>query len=420
MGRARAVGVPHSLMEGKEGMMHRLIRAALLSMAIVALLAASPVRAEAPIPTTIPTPTDSPATTPRPGTLTASPTPATESGPPASADGTEAPTDPDTSVTIGKGPVAFHVDLGAWIGKLLTGLWKALGVNGITGFGDDIAGWLLTNPNLTATDGQMGNVQRMADALRLASLSLVIVLFLATVYRFWLGGETAPTAALGRLVTVLFALGFYKQLVGLLVAASNALAQGALHAGTNAAHPDFGAILGAIPGTSPLWALMGVISLGFLFVLGVVRMLGFAFLLVAYVLGPLVLPLGLVPETSGYCMAWAKHTAKLLFWPTLWAVEFRLFDALKEGLYLPGSVGHTVLAPFAALGMLLVMMKTPMHLHSGAFEEHARTGGRAVKTAVVTIVTGGAGGAATAAKTGTATTGAQSTGAASSGRGAQP
>jgi len=101
-------------------------------------------------------------------------------------------------------------------------------------------------------------------------------------------------------------------------------------------------------------------------------------------------------------------------------VEFRLFDALKEGLYLPGSVGHTVLAPFAALGMLLVMMKTPMHLHSGAFEEHARTGGRAVKTAVVTIVTGGAGGAATAAKTGTATTGAQTTGSVSPGRGAQP
>ncbi len=387
---------------------------------VVAVLVARPVLAEAPTSLATPTAIGTATVTPGPGAPTPSPTPATESGPPASADGTEAPTDPDTSVTIGKGPVAFHVDLGAWIGKLLTGLWKALGVNGITGFGDDIAGWLLTNPNLTATDGQMGNVQRMVDALRLASLSLVIVLFLATVYRLWLGGEMAPTAALGRLVAVLFALGFYTPLVGLLVATSNAVAQGALHAGTNAAHPDFGAILGAIPGTSPLWALMGVISLGFLFVLGVVRMLGFAFLLVAYVLGPLVLPLGLVPETSGYCAAWAKHTAKLLFWSTLWAVEFRLFDALKEGLYLPGSVGHTVLAPFAALGMLLVMVKTPMHLHSGAFEEHARTGGRAVKTAVVTIVTGGAGGAATAARTGTATTGAQTTGAASSGRGAQP
>jgi len=66
-----------------------------------------------------------------------------------------------------------------------------------------------------------------------------------------------------------------------------------------------------------------------------------------------------------------------------------------------------------------VMVKTPMHLHSGAFEEHARTGGRAVKTAVVTIATGGAGGAATAAKTG-ATTGAQTTGNVASGRGAQP
>jgi len=226
---------------------------------VVAVFVARPVLAEVPTPLATPTAIGTPTATatPGPGTPTPSPTPATESGPPASADGTEAPTDPDTSVTIGKGPVAFHVDLGAWIGKLLTGLWKALGVNGITGFGDDIAGWLLTNPNLTATDGQMGNVQRMVDALRLASLSLVIVLFLATVYRFWLGGETAPTAALGRLVTVLFALGFYKQLVGLLVAASNAVAQGALHAGTNGAHPDFGAILGAIPGTSPLWALIG-------------------------------------------------------------------------------------------------------------------------------------------------------------------
>ena len=55
-------------------------------------------------------------------------------------------------------------------------------------------------------------------------------------------------------------------------------------------------------------ALAGVIALLFLFILGVVRMLGFAFLLVAYVLGPLMLPLGLVPETAGYCAAWGKHT----------------------------------------------------------------------------------------------------------------
>ena len=372
---------------------------------VFGMLLAQPMGAESPTPA----PTAivaAPAATP-----TAAPNAGPVATPVTNTDGTEPPvateppdnTDPATSVKVGKGPFGFSIDLGDWIGKLLTGLWKALGVDGIGKFGDQIAGWLLANPDLTTSAGQMGNVQRMVDALRLASLSLVIVLFLVAVYRFWLGGETAPQASLGRLLGVLFALGFYKPLVGWLIGGSNAVTSGVLHAGTNAAHPSFGGLLAAIPGTSPLWALAGVIALLFLFVLGVVRMLGFAFLLVAYVLGPLMLPLGLVPETAGYCAAWGKHTAKLLFWPVLWAVEFRLFDALKEGLYLPpDSAGQTILAAFAALGMLLVMVKTPILVHSGTFEEHARTAGRAVKTVVVTVASGGAGGAAAGAGSGSA------------------
>ncbi len=396
-------------------MIDRLMRILFVVALFLGLVAVCPVAAQAPTP--VPTPAGTPPTV----TPVATPAPSTDGTEPPVA--TEAPdtSDPATSVTVGKGPFGFSIDLGDWIGKLLKGLWKALGVDDIAKFGDQIAGWLLRNPDLTTSAGQMGNVQRMTDALRLASLSLVIVLFLVSVYRFWLGGETAPQASLGRLLGVLFALGFYKPLVGWLIGGSNALTDGVLHAGTNAAPPSFGTILTAIPNTGALWALAGVIALAFLMVIGVVRMLGFAFLLVLYVAGPLVLPLGLVPETAGYCALWAKHGAKLLFWPVVWAIEFRLFDALKEGLYLPpDSAGHFILAPFAALGMLLVMFKTPILLHSGSFEQHARTGGRAVKTAVVTIVTGGAGGAASAAKTGTATTGAQTTGSVASGRGVQP
>lgn len=389
-----------------------LVLIATLSMLLM-LLSLRPVAAQAPTP--VPTPAAT-AVTP-----IATPVPSTDGNEPPTA--TEAPdtSDPATSVKVGKGPFGFSIDLGDWIGKLLKGLWKALGVDGISKFGDEIAGWLLRTPDLTTGAGQMGNVQRMTDALRLASLSIVIVLFIVTVYRFWLGGETAPQASLGRLLAALFALGFYKPLVGWLVGGSNAITDGVLHAGTNTAHPSFGAILSAIPDTGALWALAGVVALAFLFVIGVVRMLGFAFLLVLYVAGPLVLPLGLVPETAGYCALWGKHGVKLLFWPTIWAIEFRLFDALREGLYLPpDSVGHAILAPFAALGMLLVMFKTPILLHSGTFEQHARTGGRAVKTAVVTIFTGGAGGAATAASGGTATSSAQTTGSAASGSAAQP
>jgi hypothetical protein len=381
---------------------------------VFGMLLARPIGADAPTPR-------APASAP-----SATPTPARNAGPIATpvtnTDGTEPPVateppdtgDPATSVKVGKGPFGFSIDLGDWIGKLLRGLWKALGVDVIGKFGDEIAGWLLKNPDLTTSAGQMANVQRMADALRLASLSLVIVLFLVAVYRFWLGGEEAPQASLGRLIGVLFALGFYKSLVGWLIGGSNALTDGVLHAGTNAAHPSFGAILTAIPDTGALWALAGVIALAFLMVIGVVRMLGFAFLLVLYVAGPLVLPLGLVPETAGYCALWAKHGAKLLFWPVIWAIEFRLFDALREGLYLPDSVGHTILAPFAALGMLLVMVKTPVFLHSGSFEQHARTAGRMARTVVVTMATGGAGGAAASAGSGAATTGVQATAAAAS------
>ncbi len=395
-------------------MIDRLMRLLFVVALFLGLVAVCPVAAQAPTP--VPTPAGTPTTV----TPVATPAPSTDGSEPPVA--TEPPdtSDPATSVKVGKGAFSFSIDLGDWIGKLLRGLWKALGVDVIGKFGDEIAGWLLKNPDLTTGAGQMGNVQRMTDALRLASLSLVIVLFIATVYRFWLGGETAPQASLGRLLAVLFALGFYKSLVGWLVSGSNALTDGVLHAGSNAARPSFGALLTAIPNTGALWALAGVIALAFLMVIGVVRMLGFAFLLVLYVAGPLVLPLGLVPETAGYCSLWAKHGAKLLFWPVVWAIEFRLFDALREGLYLPDSVGHTILAPFAALGMLLVMVKTPILLHSGSFEQHARTGGRAMKTAVVTVFTGGVGGAASAAKTGTATSSAQTTGSVASGRGTQP
>lgn len=376
----------------------RVVRALSMSIIFLALFGA---RVAAQDPTPVPTPSGTATITPT--TSVATPAPNTESQEPPVA--TEPPDtgDPATSVKVGKGAFGFSIDLGDWIGKLLKGLWKALGVDGITKFGDEIAGWLLRNPDLTTSAGQMGNVQRMADVLRLGSLSLVIVLFIATVYRFWLGGEQAPQASLGRLLAVLFALGFYKSLIGWLIGGSNALTDGVLHAGTNATHPSFGAILSAIPDTGALWALAGVVALIFLFVIGIVRMLGFAFLLVLYVVGPLVLPLGLVPETSGYCALWGKHGVKLLFWPTIWAIEFRLFDALKEGLYLPpDSVGHAILAPFAALGMLLVMFKTPILLHSGTFEQHAQTAGRVVRTAVVTVVTGGAGGAATSAASGSA------------------
>jgi len=324
------------------------------------------------------------APTPVPTARSATPTP----------DPTETPTptsSPATSVQIGTGPFAFSVDLGDWIAKLLAGTWKALGVDGIKTFGDDIAGWLLRNPDLSTSAGQMGNVQRMADALRLASVSVCIALFVAGVYRVWLGGEASPVASLSRLALVLFALGFYKPLAGWLVGGTNAVTDGVLHAGTNATPTGFGAILAAIPGTSPVWALAGVIALVFLFLLGVARLLGYASLLVAYVLGPVLLPLGLVPEATGYTALWAKHSAKLLLWPVLWATEFRLFDALREGLYLPDSVGHAALAPFAALGMLLVMWKTPLMLHSGSFEQGARSAVRVVRVAA---------GAATAAFTG--------------------
>jgi len=349
-----------------------------------------------------------PVATPRVSALTSTPIPTPIPTVMPNADGTRSdgtpvgtPTDtptptsnPATSVQIGTGPFAFSVDLGDWIAKLLAGTWKALGVDGIKGFGDDIAGWLLRNPDLATSAGQMGNVQRMADALRLASVSVCIALFVAGVYRVWLGGEASPVASLGRLGLVLFALGFYKPLAGWLVSGTNAVTDGVLHAGTNATPTGFGAILAAIPGTSPVWALAGVIALLFLFVLGVVRLLGYAFLLVAYVLGPVLLPLGLVPEAAGYTALWAKHSAKLLLWPVLWATEFRLFDALREGLYLPDAVGHAALAPFAALGMLLVMWKTPLMLHSGSFEQGARSAVRVVRVAAGAATAAFSGGAA--------------------------
>ena len=80
-----------------------------------------------------------------------------------------------------------------------------------------------------------------------------------------------------------------------------------------------------------------------------------------------------------------------------------LFAALQDSLNTvwhvedqKRSIWQTVRDKISSLGMLLVMVRTPIVLHSGSFEQHARTAGRVARTVVVTMATGGAGGAASA------------------------
>ena len=299
------------------------------------------------------------------------------------------------------------LDWKALLTALIKGLWEVLVGDGFEQIGGDVARLLLATPDLRVDGGGMGNVQRLVDDLRYAAMFACIVAFVLTVVQFMLGQEQAPQAALGRLGAVLFLLGFYRQLVGWLVEGASALAIGVFSVGGDRTTPAFTGLLKALVPMGattalPLFYLLALVGALLVIAIGAVKILGFAFLLLTYVAGPLLLPLGIHPRTAGWVGVWAEHLVKALLWPVLWALEFRLFGALAGGLTLVdagGAISGTSLAQgslgaLTALAMLVLMAGTPWALHTqftlkAGAQAVGRQLGRAADAAAV-VATGGA------------------------------
>ena len=262
------------------------------------------------------------------------------------------------------------LDWRALLTGLLKGLYEILVGDGIAQLGDQLAGFVLATPNLLAEDGGMGNVQRLVDDLRAAAVGACLVAFTITVIQFTAGREQEPQAALGRLGAVLLALGFYRPLVGWLLRGAGAIALGIERVGADTTTGAFTTMLKLLlPAAAPLWYLLGLLGALLVIAIGVVKIAGLAFLLLTYVAGPLLLPLGIHPRTAGWVGMWAEHLVKALLWPVIWALEFRVFGAITGGLTLVDARGEFspatgALGALTALALLAIMAGTPWALHT--------------------------------------------------------
>ncbi len=266
--------------------------------------------------------------------------------------------------------IVGSLDFKALLTAVIKGLWELVIGDGIEQIGAEIARFLLATPNLLSEDGGMANVQDLVDALRLSALGACLVMFAVTVVHFTAGREEAPQAALGRLLAVMLALGFYRLLVGWLLRGANELALGIQAIGSDTTTGLFTtALKGLVPAALPFWYLLSVAGGGLVIAIGVVKILGLAFLLLTYVAGPLLLPLAIHPRTAGWVGLWAEHLVKALLWPVLWALEFRLFGALAGGLSFVDargqfSPGVGALGALTSLALLVIMAGTPWTFHA--------------------------------------------------------
>ncbi len=260
---------------------------------------------------------------------------------------------------IGIGP--FSIDLSDWVLKFMYGAWAAVGGDQIKGLGNQIAALMLTNPDVTIRGGELQPVQNLVDGFLLVALPLLLVMWVPTVWRFCYGRLNDPVGSLTRLTMAILFLGFYRMLFRYAVNGSNALTFSVLDAGT--ARTGFDEMLrfgagASLPGLSVIYILMGIVGLVFVLFLGVMRLMAFAYLLLLYVFGPLVIPLWLHPGSASYFDFWWKSVLRVLAWSVVWAVEFKLFGAVLA-LASTGNIPAGALAPLVGLALLFVMFKTP-------------------------------------------------------------
>ena len=229
---------------------------------------------------------------------------------------------------------------------------------------------LLSTPNLLLDGGGMRNIQQLVDAFRGVAAALCLAIFAFTVVQLLLGQLETPLGLLGRLAGVLFAIGFYRDLISWLLRGTATITAAILTIGqdeTTDLVPHL--LLALLPTTTSLWFLISIAGALTIIVLGVVKILGLGFLLLTYVAGPLLLPLAIHPRAAGFVEAWAEHLVKALLWPALWAIELRIFGALTGGLGLltgvdAAMVRGNIFTALAAMAMLCLLVATPWGVHT--------------------------------------------------------
>ncbi|MDP9350979.1 MAG: hypothetical protein M3P51_05505 [Chloroflexota bacterium] len=112
-----------------------------------------------------------------------------------------------------------------------------------------------------------------------------------------------------------------------------------------------------VPGFLPLQSILMLVAFFVLLVVGFVRVLSLVLFLVVYVIGPIVVPLRMVPEWDFFSQ-WYQTGLRALVWPVLWAVEAKLILVLTDNAW-AGGIAGLLFAPLAQIALLYAMYKTP-------------------------------------------------------------
>jgi len=218
-----------------------------------------------------------------------------------------------------------------------------------------IGAWVLQTPNFASPDfAGTAAVRDFIDALRAAGWALLLVTAAAAAIRFKLGLDTQPSSTVVRLLVAALCLGFYHELFSWAVGASNEITAGIFDI-EQAGWGGLGRF--TVPGFLPLQSILMLIAFFVLLVVGFVRVLSLVLFLVVYVIGPIVVPLRMIPEWDFFSQWW-QTGLRALVWPVLWAVEAKLILVLTTNAW-AGGIAGVLFAPLAQIALLYAMYKTP-------------------------------------------------------------
>ncbi len=218
-----------------------------------------------------------------------------------------------------------------------------------------IGGWVLQTPNFASPAyGGTAAIREFIDALRAAGWALLLVTGAAAAIKFKLGLDPQPSSTMIRLLVCALFLGFYHELFSWAVAASNQITSGIFDI-RQAGWGGLGRF--TIAGFMPLQSILMLIAFFVLLVVGFVRVLSLVLFLVVYIIGPIVVPLRMIPEWDFFSQ-WYQTGLRALVWPVLWAVEAKLILVLTDNAW-AGGIAGLLFAPLAQIALLYAMYKTP-------------------------------------------------------------
>lgn len=233
---------------------------------------------------------------------------------------------------------------------------------------DLIARFLFAYPNITSSKGALASLQALVRDFQLAAVALCTAVFTATLIQFLRGHAGATEDTLYRLGACLVALAFYPQIFHWLLRGATEIVNGILTAGPTPDATGLTIVLATLlPAASALWFVLATIGAIIVLVLGVVKIIGWALLITMYVAGPLLIPLAIHPMTARYVLQHTERLIKVLLWPALLALQFRILAMLTSGFALMDgtdlALAEGALGALTSFGMLILIVKTSWSFH---------------------------------------------------------